>query len=106
MRCWPAFEGDQGRQAEVRAPVAGRVWSLLVRDGARVEQGDQVLTLEPEPADAWEALRALYLVGQPEDADTVERYSRGFADMPDRISRQATLTAQAIRTRSERNPTH
>jgi hypothetical protein len=92
-------------EAEVRAPVAGRVSALLVQDGAVVEQGDRLLSLEPEPAGAWEALRALYLVGQPEDAGTVERYSRGLPDMPDRIRRQAALTAGAIRTRSERNPT-
>jgi hypothetical protein len=99
------IQGDQGRQAELRAPVAGRVSAVVVRDGAWVEQGERVVALEPEPADAWEALRGLYLVGQPEDVDTVERYSRGLADMPDRISRQATLTAQAIRTRSERSTT-
>ncbi len=99
------IQGDQGRQTEIRAPVAGRVSALRVRDGVRLEQGDPVLSLEPEPDDAWEALRALCLVGQPEDAVTVERYSRGVADMPDRISRQAALTAQAIRTRSERGPT-
>ncbi len=99
------IRGDRGRLAEIRAPVAGRVAGLRVRDGAWLEPGDPVLSLEPEPADAWEALRALYLVGQPEDAGAVERYSRGVADMPERVSRQAALTAQAIRTRSERDPT-
>ena len=98
------IESDRGGLAEVRAPVAGRVATVLVKDGGPVERGDGVLSLEPEPADAWEALRALYLIGQPQDADIVERYSRGLTDMPDRIRQQAALTANAIRTRPERNP--
>lgn len=52
---------------------------------------------------AWEALRALYLVGRPEDLVEVERCTREQEHMPDRIRRQAALTAQAIRTRSERS---
>lgn len=51
----------------------------------------------------WEALRALYLVGRPEDLDEVERCAREQQHMPDRIRRQAASTAQAIRTRSERS---
>ena len=36
--------------------------------------------------------------------ELVARYQRGFAGMPNHVREQATLTAQAIRTRSEPDP--
>lgn len=98
------IEGD--RPAEVRAPAAGRIAAVVVQDGALVQAGDTLLSLDPDPAGAWEALRALYLVGEREDRDAVERYARGVPGMPERIRRQAVLTARAIDTRPEPNPTH
>jgi hypothetical protein len=47
----------------------------------------------------WEALRALYLVGRPPDLEDVERYTRPIPGLPDTITRQAALTAQAIQSR-------
>jgi len=50
----------------------------------------------------WEALRALYLVGQPDDLADVDRYASGVAGMPERVGQQAALTAQAIRERTSK----
>jgi len=47
----------------------------------------------------WEALRALYLVGQAPDLEDVERYLRPIPGMPEAIARQAALTSQAIQSR-------
>jgi hypothetical protein len=81
------------------APFHARVGSVLAPDGARVQPGAALLTLAPQPDDVWESLRGLYFIGETGDLPDIERYARGLPEMPDRIARQAALTAQAIRTR-------
>jgi len=49
----------------------------------------------------WEALRALYLIGQPEDLAAIAPYERDLPEIPDHIRQQAVLTAQAIGDRSK-----
>jgi biotin carboxyl carrier protein len=83
---------------EVRASVPGEVRELDAKPGA-VRAGDPLVDLSTDPKNVWEALRALYLIGQPEDLDDIERYNRPIARMPDTIRQQAALTAQAIRSR-------
>jgi hypothetical protein len=93
-----------GGNTEIRSPVFGRVAAVYAWDGAQVAAGDRLVSVSPAEDEVWEALRALYLVGRPDDLGVVERYSRGAPDMPERVRDQATLTAQAIRMRAERNP--
>jgi biotin carboxyl carrier protein len=93
-----------GQELEVRSPYAGRVEELAAADQSNVTSGDHVLSVGPEPGQAWEVLRALYLVGQAEDLDDVTRFGAGPGETPDRLRQQAVLTAQAIRNRSARNP--
>ena len=88
-----------GESAEVRAPITGRVRSLAVQEGAEVTAGAELLTLEPGTDQVWEALRALYLIGRPEDLPLVESFRRPLPDLPQRIQQQATETAQAIKAR-------
>jgi len=47
----------------------------------------------------WEALRALYLVGQPEDISAIRPYQRELPEIPDYVRKQAVETEQAIRER-------
>jgi hypothetical protein len=47
----------------------------------------------------WEALRALYLIGQPSDIAAVLPYERELPDIPDHIRKQAIETEKAIRRR-------
>jgi len=49
----------------------------------------------------WEALRALYLVGQAEDLPAVVPYERDLPDISNDVRQQARETEKAIR---ERNP--
>jgi hypothetical protein len=93
-------DSDQ-RMAEVRSPLAGQIERQVVKDGAPVETGQEIATISPGWEQAWEALRALYLVGKPSDLDDVQRLARGVAGMPHRVQQQAILTAQAIRARAE-----
>src|SRR5262245_56218117 len=57
---------DGGNVTTLQAPEAGRITGIAVTDGARVEGGGELMTLQPSTEQVWEALRALYLVGQPE----------------------------------------
>jgi hypothetical protein len=87
-------------QADVVSPVGGTMARLLVKDGATVAAGDAVAVIDPDEGQVVEALRALYLVGQPSDLGDVERFARGAPNMSDRVRQQAEATARAIRERS------
>ena len=94
----------RGQESEVRSPYAGRVEEVAAANQARIAAGDRVLSVSPEPGQAWEALRALYLVGEPEDLDDVKRFEVDSGEESKLVRQQAALTAQAIRTRSARVP--
>jgi hypothetical protein len=84
---------------EVRSAAPGEVRALDRNDGAATAAGDALADLAPDPNHVWEALRALYLVGQRADLEDVERYTRPIASMPENIARQASITAEAIQSR-------
>jgi len=91
-----------GSEVEIRAPFSGRLVRRLVPDGAVVSRGQTLMSLSAEPGQVWEALRGLYLIGEPEDLAAVESWSAATGQVPDDVRRQAVLAAQAIRSRSER----
>jgi hypothetical protein len=84
---------------EVRSPIAGRVRSISVSAGQNVVAGTEIATIDPDTEQVWEALRALYLVGQPEDLPAITPYERDLPDIPDRVRQQAVLAEKAIRER-------
>ena len=49
----------------------------------------------------WEALRALFLIGQPDDIAAVLPYERELPDIPDHVRKQAIETEKAIRQREQ-----
>jgi Biotin-lipoyl like len=87
--------------SEVRSPIGGRVRELSVRVGQTVNTGDQVAVLDPGSDQVWEALRALYLIGQPEDITAVRGYERELPDVPEHVRQQAADTERAIRKRAK-----
>ena len=91
-----------GTIEEIRAPEASRIDALSAPDGKAVAVGDELMTLSPSAEQAWEALRALYMVGRPDDIPYVQRYTRPSSTMPDRIQKQASSTIEAIRVRAGR----
>jgi biotin carboxyl carrier protein len=94
------LEYGSGQIAEIRSPISGRLRQPSVRTGQTIAAGDQVATLDPDADQVWEALRALYLIGQPEDIPAIQPYERGLPDFPDHVRQQATATEQAIRERA------
>jgi len=92
-----------GNAVEIHASEAGRVESIFVANGATVEAEAELMTLAPSTEQVWEALRALYIVGTPEDVPEIQRYTRPSPTVPDRIEKQATATIEAIRDRSTKD---
>ena len=90
--------GDQ--TTEVRSPISGRIRSLGASAGANVAASAEIATVEPGVEQVWEALRALYIVGQPADLPAIRAYERELPEIPDRVRQQAVFTEQAIRQRA------
>jgi len=79
--------------------VPGEVRSLDRDEGAAVKPGDPLADLSADKNHVWEALRALYVVGQPDDLEDVRRFTRPVPGFPEAVVRQAALTAQQIERR-------
>jgi hypothetical protein len=91
---------DGARTTEIRTPIGGRIRTLLVATGATVAAGAEVASIDPGSDQVWEALRALYLVGQLEDLPAIRIYERNVPEIPDRLREQALLTEKAIEARA------
>jgi len=85
---------------ELRSPLIGKLDRLLVANGSRLAKGQPVLTIKSDEQSVWETLRALSVVGQPEDLSLIESYINGAEPVSERLKQQATLTANAIRQRA------
>jgi biotin carboxyl carrier protein len=85
---------------EVRAPIAGRIRSVAVAQGAEVQAGTEMAVIDPGTEQVWEALRALYLIGRVEDIPAIQPFQRQTPSYPARIADQARATEQAIRERN------
>ena len=74
----------------------------LVRFGDASGRAELVRILQsaPDEEQAWEALRGLYIVGQPADLAAVEAYRRNAGNASAAIRSQVEITAQVIRSRS------
>src|SRR5580700_5250270 len=90
-----------GQTIEIRSPIGGRLRALSATTGQTVATGAQIATIDPGTEQVWEALRALYLVGQPDDLAAISPYERELPDIPDHVRKQAVETEQAIRERAD-----
>ncbi len=95
---------DGQRTTEIRTPITGRIRALSVATGATVAAGAQLAAIDPGSEQVWEALRALYLVGQPDDLPAIRIYERNVPEIPDRLRQQANLTEKAIQDRAASRP--
>jgi len=86
-------------EVEVRAQLPGILRRWLQPTGAQIAPRQPLCVLSPDPQAAWEALRGLYLIGQPEDAPLVESFLRTEADLPPNVAEQARLTLGVLQSR-------
>jgi len=92
---------QNGQQStELRSPIAGRIRTLSVSPGSTVSAGADIASVDPGDEQVWEALRALYLVGQIDDLPSIRPYQRELPEVSDRVRQQANLTEKAIRDRA------
>jgi len=92
---------DDSQTTEIRSPISGRLRALSASTGQTVGTGAQIAEIDPGTEQVWEALRALYLIGQPDDIAAVLPYERELPDIPDHIRKQAIETEKAIRQREK-----
>ena len=87
---------------DVRSPISGRIGWVRSPAGAVTTAGTEIATVEPSDDQVWEALRGLYVVGQPDDLPAIRAYERESHELPDRAREQVILTTKAIQERSRR----
>jgi len=90
--------GDQ--TLDLRSPITGKINAVRVQSGQTVSSGEEIATLSPGTDQVWEALRALYIIGKPEDLRAVRAYERELPEIPERVRQQAVETEKSIRERS------
>ncbi len=96
------IESSAGKR-EMRSNVPGILDHWLAANGSSVTVSQPILSLLPSEGMVWEALRALYLIGNAEDLPDVARYARGVDGMHPQIAEQAQATLTAIRGRNQSN---
>jgi hypothetical protein len=87
---------------EIRSPIPGRIRSVS-QTGANVAAGSEVAIVDPGTEQVWEALRALYIVGQADDLPAIHPYERDLPDISNDVRQQAAETEKAIRARAGAN---
>ncbi len=91
--------GDRAT-SEVRVAVPGTLTAWAVPDKSPIAAGRTLLYVAPSNEIVWEGLRALYLIGKPDDASVIEPYLRAVQDIPPQVREQARLTLERVRSRS------
>jgi hypothetical protein len=92
------IEMSDGRAAELRSPLPGRVSNVAKPNGSQVKTEEELLSLNSDEDSVWEALRGLAIVGTKDDLDVIQSYANSN-DASARVKEQARLTAQAISSR-------
>jgi hypothetical protein len=95
----PSDSSQLGAAVEMRSPIPGRI-RFVSQPGANVAVGAEIAVVDPATEQVWEALRALYLIGQMEDLPAITPYERDLADISNDVRRQAMETEKAIRARA------
>ena len=90
---------NSGPPSEIRSPIPGRIRSVS-QTGTNVAAGAEIAVIDPGADQVWEALRALYLIGQPEDLAAIRPYERDLPDISNDVRQQAAETEKAILARA------
>jgi hypothetical protein len=96
-----AVFADGTATVELRSPITGRIRSLAAPQKTPLHAGDLVAIIDPGTEQVWEALRALYLVGQADDLTAIRPYERDVPHISNDVRRQAVETERAITERAK-----
>jgi hypothetical protein len=89
---------ESSQLSEIRSPIPGRIRSVA-QTGAKITSGAEIAVIDPGTEQVWEALRALYLMGQPDDLPAIRPYERDLPDVSNDVRQQAQETEKAIQAR-------
>jgi HEAT repeat len=87
--------------AEIRSPIPGRI-RTVAGTGVNISEGAEIAVVDPANDQVWEALRALYLIGQSEDLPAIRPYERDLPDISNDVRQQASETDRAIHERTSK----
>jgi hypothetical protein len=96
----PADSTQANQIVELRSPIPGHIRSVA-QPGANLAAGSEAAVVTPSTDQVWEALRALYLIGQIDDIPAIQPYERELPETPDHVRQQALGTEKAIRERAK-----
>lgn len=85
---------------EVRTAVPGVVEERLAEEGTTVSVGQPLVSLAPEEDQVWEALRAMYFIGEGRDLPLIQPFLSENPMLSERVRQQAGFTVGAIRGRA------
>lgn len=91
-----------GRDAEIAAPVPGRVVEALARAGDAVHAGDPLLVLSPDAGHVLSAAKGLAHAGTPADLDLLRTFLAPGTDAGADVVRQVQAAIAAIESRRAR----
>jgi hypothetical protein len=86
-------------ERELRSDVPGSINRWLAPEGSMVTLNQPIVLIDPSPAEVYESLRALYIVGEPQDLPAVEQFVHGGNSVPANVRQQAELTATQLRAK-------
>src|SRR6185295_8244913 len=86
-------------ERELRGDVPGSINHWLAADGSIVALNQPILLIDPSTTEVYEALRALYLIGEPQDLSAVLQFVHGGDSVPANVRQQAELTAAQLRAK-------
>src|ERR1051325_262304 len=89
------IEQSDGKVVELRSPLPGRVNQIFKPNGSQTTHDDDLLSLNSDEQNIWEALRGLAIIGTKDDLPLIESYAQSN-DASTRIKEQASLTAKSI----------
>jgi hypothetical protein len=93
--------GGSAMPVEIRSPIPGRIRSVA-QPGASVTANSEIAVVDPGTEQVWEALRALYIVGQMDDLVAIRPYERDLPDISNDVRQQAVETEKATLQRATR----
>ncbi|HLZ39883.1 MAG TPA: hypothetical protein VKQ11_02920 [Candidatus Sulfotelmatobacter sp.] len=91
--------GGASQPIDVRSPIPGRIRSAPL-PGVTVTAGSELAIVDPSSEQVWEALRALYLIGQPDDLAAIRPFERDLPDISNDVRQQAIEAEKAIQKRA------
>ena len=95
IQTWP------DKTLEVHSPMPGFFSAASIHNRNQVISGELIASISPSDSQVWEALRALFVVGEPKDLSEIERFAGMIPQMSERVRQQAVLTAKIIKGRSK-----